>query len=65
MSEYTDPALTTVTTDKVELGARAVMELISLIEGDRSVRRHLVLPVELIVRDSTCPPSAAAGRGRR
>jgi LacI family transcriptional regulator len=67
------PALTTVRVHQYEVGRVAANMLIELIETrfDDRVPRHIVHPVELIVRDSTGAPGArrrpaskAAGRRR-
>lgn len=53
MADYTDPPLTTVGLAKEHLGRRAVHRLLELVEGvDQSVKRELV-PVSLVVRQST------------
>jgi len=49
-----DPPLTTVAIDPEALGAGAFDVLLDLIEGRPAESR--VLPVELVVRDSTAPP---------
>ena len=51
-----NPALTTVRQPFQELGYEAAGMLLNLISGKRLVKRHLTLPVELVVRDSTGPP---------
>jgi hypothetical protein len=57
------PALTTVRQDAQGKGRAAAAALISAIAqaGARPARRgrHLLLPTELIVRDSTAPPPTA------
>jgi DNA-binding LacI/PurR family transcriptional regulator len=51
-----DPALTTVVLDAELLGATAFQLLERRMAGART-RRQIVLPAELLVRDSTAPPS--------
>lgn len=46
------PALTTVRQPKRRIGAAAVTMLIEMIQKPESEPRHLILPTELIVRDS-------------
>lgn len=55
LASMTDPALTTVREPYQELGYEATTMLIRLINGRRLAKRHVVFPVELIVRKSTCP----------
>jgi LacI family transcriptional regulator len=52
------PALTTVRIQQYEVGFEAGGALVELIEAppERRLPRHLVRPVELVVRDSTSPP---------
>jgi LacI family transcriptional regulator len=52
------PALTTVRIQQYEVGLDAARTLLELMEATPSERRprHLVRPVELIVRHSTCSP---------
>jgi DNA-binding LacI/PurR family transcriptional regulator len=54
-----DPALTTVVLDAELLGATAFELLERRMAGRRS-RKRIVLPAELVVRDSTAPPAPKA-----
>ena len=61
------PALTTVRQPVEEKGHAAAAALTALIERTKSGEakgraRHLVLPTELVVRDSTAPPRARGAR---
>jgi DNA-binding LacI/PurR family transcriptional regulator len=59
LSKFTSPPLTTVGLVKEELGRRAMARLLELVEGrNRKIRREVV-PVELVVRRSTCSPAGA------
>jgi DNA-binding LacI/PurR family transcriptional regulator len=58
------PPLTTVLVDKEAVGRRAVAHLIALIEGTRMESDREVLPVKLVVRESTAAPPGAASRRR-
>lgn len=51
------PALTTVRQPRAEIGTRAMELIIALIRKDRNVERQVILPTELVVRQSTAPPS--------
>jgi DNA-binding LacI/PurR family transcriptional regulator len=51
-ARYVDPPLTTVRLPAHEMGKRAVEMLIRHIEGDPPTQRKLVLPTELVVRQS-------------
>lgn len=53
MSNYTDPALTTISADKEGMGAHAVLRLIDLVKNKGASRIQEILPVELVVREST------------
>jgi LacI family transcriptional regulator len=52
IASYCSPKLTTVHQEKYELGYQAAQLLIDMLEG-RQVRHKVVLPSELIVREST------------
>lgn len=56
--QYTNPPLTTVRQDRVAMGRGIVQKVVALIEGSEAVPQ-LILPTELIVRQSTGP---AAGK---
>ncbi|HYO79578.1 MAG TPA: LacI family DNA-binding transcriptional regulator [Thermoanaerobaculia bacterium] len=59
MARYLTPQLTTVGVDIAEMGRRAVEYLVSsLEESDPAGRKHDVIPVTLVVRESCCAPSA-------
>ena len=50
MSNYTDPPLTTISTDKVQMGRRATTRLIEFVEGTRTDTSEDVMPVDLVER---------------
>jgi LacI family transcriptional regulator len=54
------PALTTVRVQHHKAGFEAAQMIVDVIESVTSVPRHIVLPVELVVRDSTRPPPSDA-----
>ncbi len=62
-SSYFVPALTTIRQDFGEVGRRSVALLRSLVEGTSS-ERHLMVPAELVVRESTAPPPRARTAAR-
>lgn len=57
MAAYCDPALTTISQPAEAFGEKAVEMLIALMDGKPVTERHLVLPFELTVRESTGAPS--------
>ena len=58
-ADYCEPTLTTIVQPRRELGASAAAELIALMTMETSaVRKDIELPATLVLRDSTCPPSA-------
>jgi len=59
LSAFTTPALTTVHQDQAGLGAAAVRVLVDLLAGPESATEPVVLPIRLVVRDSTGPPRSA------
>lgn len=56
LSAYTTPSLTTVVQPKYDLGQKAAEMLLHRIEQSPEAINHLVLPVQLLVRDSTASP---------
>ncbi len=56
LASMTQPPLTTIRSPYQDMGHEAAHMLIKLIHGKRLSQKHLVLPVELIVRKSTAPP---------
>ena len=56
MSNYTDPALTTVSVEKERLGRRAIARLIDLVEGNGGGIRRETVPVKLVLRGSSARP---------
>jgi DNA-binding LacI/PurR family transcriptional regulator len=56
-SSMTDPPLTTVREPFREMGLEAAGMLLKMVQGKRLLSRHPVLPVQLVVRESTAPPS--------
>ena len=57
----TDPPLTTLRAPYQEMGHQAADMLLNLIRGKRLSQRHVVLPVEFVVRHSTAPPPRQGG----
>ena len=57
-SSYTDPSLTTVRQDAVMMGQHALSCLRDLLEGMTPAQSPLIVPTQLIVRDSTGPAPA-------
>jgi DNA-binding LacI/PurR family transcriptional regulator len=55
ISRYVVPALTTVHVPALEIGASAARILLSMLE-DGTSEGSVLLPTELVVRDSTAPP---------
>ena len=48
-----DPPLTTVRVPKIEMGTEAVQLLINIINKKSIAAKKIIVPVKLIVRDST------------
>jgi LacI family transcriptional regulator len=63
-ASMTDPPLTTLRTPYQEMGHQAADMLLRLIRGKRLLQKHVVMPVELVVRKSTASPPRQ-GRGFR
>lgn len=59
------PRLTTVKQPRTGLGVRAAELLLTLIAGEAAPAGHTILPVQLVVRDSTAPAAAVRGSGVR
>ncbi|MNO21260.1 HTH-type transcriptional repressor PurR [compost metagenome] len=56
IAAYVSPALTTIRQDTEMLGTRAAEILIASIDGKGQAKEALMLPVEVVVRDSCAPP---------
>ncbi|MNN82982.1 Ribose operon repressor [compost metagenome] len=56
LAAYVSPALTTIRQDTEMLGTRAAEILIASIDGKGQAKEALMLPVEVVVRDSCAPP---------
>jgi LacI family transcriptional regulator len=52
LARYITPPLTTVRLPAYELGARAVEMLIKMVEGEELVETQVLLPTELVIRES-------------
>lgn len=57
LAKYVTPALTTIRQDTALLGSRAAEILFATIDRERDDIEALVLPVEVVERDSCAPPS--------
>lgn len=55
-SEFSEPPLTTVKQPKKLMGQTAMNLLIDIIEGKPVENKNIILPTELIIRESTGPP---------
>lgn len=56
LAAYVSPALTTIRQDTERLGTRAAEILLASIDGKGQEKEALMLPVELVVRNSCAPP---------
>lgn len=54
------PSLTTVHIPQYEVGAEAARLLLARIRDDKAAAKSILLPLELVVRNSTAPPPAVA-----
>jgi LacI family transcriptional regulator len=61
LARLVQPALTTIRQDKAGLGIAAAEAVIRMIEGDGAAPPVVTLPVELVERASTAPPSESGG----
>jgi LacI family repressor for deo operon, udp, cdd, tsx, nupC, and nupG len=57
-ADFCDPALTTVLQPNVEIGAAAARMMIAILKGGAPAPDDIVLPVKLLVRQSTAPLGA-------
>ncbi|MDF2985682.1 MAG: transcriptional regulator, LacI family [Eubacterium sp.] len=53
MSKYSNPPLSTIDVPKTQMGEIAAEILITLIKGERSLPKKIILPTSLVVRNST------------
>jgi LacI family transcriptional regulator len=60
-AQYSFPPLTTVRVPIREIGYRAVERLVARLNDDQALREQVVVPVELLVRDSTARRTELAG----
>lgn len=63
ITHFVDPPLTTIQQPYRELGRTAMRVLIGRIDGEKPVRRSLVLTAPLVVRGSSCPPGVVTPPG--
>lgn len=56
LAEYVTPALTTIRQDTEILGSRAADILLASIEGGQVEKEAILIPVELVERESCAPP---------
>jgi len=59
------PGLTTVRQPLHDMGQTGARALLSLIDGQQLLMDRLILPTELVVRNSTAAPAADSGRNQR
>ena len=59
------PGLTTVRQPLHDMGETGARALLSLIDGQQLLMDRLILPTELVVRNSTAAPAADSGRNQR
>jgi DNA-binding LacI/PurR family transcriptional regulator len=64
-AEHTDPPLTTLKQPVYETARRLISMLFALITGEPLAERHIILPPQLIVRESTQPIQRHNGASRR
>ena len=55
-SSMTNPPLTTVHEPLQKIGYEATNMLLEVIQGKKLSKRNIILPVELVIRQSTAPP---------
>jgi LacI family transcriptional regulator len=53
ISEYSSPSITTINQDKTRLGEIAAQLLLDMIDGNSIDEKNIILPVELIKRETT------------
>lgn len=58
LAEYVTPALTTIRQDTALLGSRAADILLASIEGKQLDKEAVLVPVEVIERESCAPPAS-------
>jgi LacI family repressor for deo operon, udp, cdd, tsx, nupC, and nupG len=56
ISRYCEPSLTTVSQPAEKVGEKSAELLFQLIEGKTPNQTEHILPVDFIIRESTCPP---------
>ncbi len=62
-ARYWDPALTTIAQPAEEIGTLAMDALLQIIDQEDLSATEVVLPAELVIRQSACPPSAQLSGG--
>ncbi len=63
-SEYFTPALSTIHQDTAKLGTTSAKTLLSIMANKRLAKRHITVPVRLVLRGSTRGAPAARTRAR-
>lgn len=51
-----DPSLSTIRVNKEELGIQAIRLMIEILNSSKPISRKILVPVELVARESTCIP---------
>ncbi|MGF7031006.1 LacI family transcriptional regulator [Paenibacillus mucilaginosus] len=62
MTRYTTPSLSTVRIPAEYMGQTAVQTIIEKIEGGRNMCKKVLVPTQLIIRDSSSAPATAPAR---
>jgi LacI family repressor for deo operon, udp, cdd, tsx, nupC, and nupG len=55
-AKYWDPGLTTMAQPAEEIGKLAMDTLLRIIDGEDLASAEVVLPTDIVIRNSTCPP---------
>ncbi|MEM8531408.1 MAG: GntR family transcriptional regulator [Chloroflexota bacterium] len=58
LTQHLPVPLTTVAQPRYEIGQQAAAMLIEQLRGTATSKRRVMLPTQLVIRDSTCPPAS-------
>lgn len=60
-ADYCDPPLTTIHQPRNRIGEKLMQVMLGILAGEPPVESEILLPYQLVIRESTAPPAAQTG----